>query len=497
MHRKGMKLLAGLLLAACALLTGAAAEEEPLYPIRKDGLWGYMNRAGETVIQPRWSAVYPFDGETALAVSRSASQLGERAGDTLIDRQGNEIIPPQPGLVIEEYPYAYRLRAAEGEGFYDKLSGFCLLPNASFRAADLWGEDGKGPVAVENEWGNTGYIDRRTGETVIPFRYSGESEMQCFRNGYALPAEEITTYDENGEVASIGLRYHLIDMTGREISFPEGVMPCGSPAFGRLAVARSERFGSGEEAYEVWKEGLGGTDGTVITVPCYDAVRGPDEEGMVCILQRTEEGEFLCGHMDCEGRVIVPPRYRIPTDGALPGYSFQCGYALFETDDLREGKSENKRNVILSADGREVFSFPVNGEDGRTYGFTRQARVMPGGLVWYAARNLQTSSEPDEKHTQYGLIRIDEDHAAFLTEPVFEAFGGSLKEWGSGEEAFSDGLYPVRQNGKWGYIDEQGAYGIRPAFDEASPFREGLALVQNGDKLAYIDTAGRTVWQED
>ena len=80
MHRKGTKLLAGLLLAACALLTSAAAEDEPLYPIRKDGLWGYMNRAGETVIQPRWSAVYPFDGETALAVSRSASQLGERAG---------------------------------------------------------------------------------------------------------------------------------------------------------------------------------------------------------------------------------------------------------------------------------------------------------------------------------------------------------------------------------------------------------------------------------
>ena len=35
--------------------TGGWAEEEPapnFYPIRENGLWGYMNRAGEVVIEP-------------------------------------------------------------------------------------------------------------------------------------------------------------------------------------------------------------------------------------------------------------------------------------------------------------------------------------------------------------------------------------------------------------------------------------------------------------
>lgn len=44
----------------------ALAEEKPLYPIRENGLWGYMNRQGETVIPAQWGQTWPFDGDTAL-----------------------------------------------------------------------------------------------------------------------------------------------------------------------------------------------------------------------------------------------------------------------------------------------------------------------------------------------------------------------------------------------------------------------------------------------
>ena len=40
----------------CLVALGVWAEEETataLYPIRENGLWGYMNRAGEVVIEPQ------------------------------------------------------------------------------------------------------------------------------------------------------------------------------------------------------------------------------------------------------------------------------------------------------------------------------------------------------------------------------------------------------------------------------------------------------------
>ena len=56
------------LLILCLLpgLAGAEAEDA-LYPIRENGLWGYMNRTGETVIAPQWEYAGLFsDGVAAV-----------------------------------------------------------------------------------------------------------------------------------------------------------------------------------------------------------------------------------------------------------------------------------------------------------------------------------------------------------------------------------------------------------------------------------------------
>ncbi|HEV2668337.1 MAG TPA: WG repeat-containing protein, partial [Blastocatellia bacterium] len=49
------------------------------------------------------------------------------------------------------------------------------------------------------------------------------------------------------------------------------------------------------------------------------------------------------------------------------------------------------------------------------------------------------------------------------------------------------GLYPVTQNGKWFYINRAGEIAIKPAFDDAHAFSDGLAAVQIGSKWGYID----------
>ena len=49
------------------------------------------------------------------------------------------------------------------------------------------------------------------------------------------------------------------------------------------------------------------------------------------------------------------------------------------------------------------------------------------------------------------------------------------------------------ERGKFGYIDETGRIAIKPQFDQAYPFTEGLAAVSIGSKLGFIDTAGKVV----
>ena len=51
-------------------------------------------------------------------------------------------------------------------------------------------------------------------------------------------------------------------------------------------------------------------------------------------------------------------------------------------------------------------------------------------------------------------------------------------------------LIPVRENFKWGYIDKTGKYVIKPEFDLAGYFAEGLAAACSGQKWGYIDKSG-------
>src|SRR5712692_378744 len=56
------------------------------------------------------------------------------------------------------------------------------------------------------------------------------------------------------------------------------------------------------------------------------------------------------------------------------------------------------------------------------------------------------------------------------------------------EEAFpySEGLAAVRVRGKWGYVNDKGNMIINPRFDLAAPFSEGSGLVVLSDKVGYV-----------
>ncbi|EAH9640326.1 WG repeat-containing protein, partial [Campylobacter coli] len=51
----------------------------------------------------------------------------------------------------------------------------------------------------------------------------------------------------------------------------------------------------------------------------------------------------------------------------------------------------------------------------------------------------------------------------------------------------------VKLNGKYGFIDKNGEFVIKPNFDDAWYFREGLAKVGLNGKYGFIDKSGKIV----
>ena len=518
----------------------ALAEEKPLYPIRENGLWGYMNRQGETVIPAQWGQTWPFDGDTALVSTFQHDMYMDIFGDGLIDRNGNYLIEPREHVLIENDRYAYRIcdeNEPDCEGFYDKASGFYLPPQPQYKYVMLWGEDGKGPVAVENAQGFTGYLDRTTGETAIPFRYTGDSDDVCFRNGYARPADEIIVVDAVGHELAMGTQMHLIDGLGRELTFENGISPISTVFNGRFIYSATNPvseetedqepddgdayLGNGEKIIPPYNSidaltgektempdwytssnedsfaglGIAAVDGTMLSEPNPDLwhIWEPDSDGMLCILADTESGS-LCGHMDLDGNVIVPPRYDILTGGSIPRYSFSNGYAVIEN--WEESDPDSSRWVILDTAGNEIFSRPGYGADDIRF-FLDDGGVLEDGLLWYSIKKTDETGG-HAWYGYFGLMKIQDGKAEFLTEPVFEQHIGGIiqSEDLSDRVDFAEGLHPVRINGQWGYINKRAEMVIQPVWDEAASFHDGLALVEKNGKLSYIDHDGSVVWQE-
>lgn len=58
---------------------------------------------------------------------------------------------------------------------------------------------------------------------------------------------------------------------------------------------------------------------------------------------------------------------------------------------------------------------------------------------------------------------------------------------------FNEGLAATRLNGKYGYIDAKGNWAIKPQFDFTYKFSDSLAMVRVGKLYAWIDKKGKQV----
>ncbi|MEE9252568.1 MAG: WG repeat-containing protein [Thermodesulfobacteriota bacterium] len=74
---------------------------------------------------------------------------------------------------------------------------------------------------------------------------------------------------------------------------------------------------------------------------------------------------------------------------------------------------------------------------------------------------------------------------------VFSFFIAQSTSGGEKERA----LFPIEKDGKWGYILKTGSIAVEPRFDDMWQFTNGLAHVEVGGKIDYIDKRGGYVWK--
>lgn len=55
---------------------------------------------------------------------------------------------------------------------------------------------------------------------------------------------------------------------------------------------------------------------------------------------------------------------------------------------------------------------------------------------------------------------------------------------------YSEGTFPIQENGKWGYVDIRGKYIIKPQYDLVNGFQYGVASVTKDGKTGVIRKDG-------
>ncbi len=463
-------------IALCLLPLCGQAADDALYPIRENGLWGYMDRAGEVVIEPQWDEADLFDRGVAVVFNNTGDHEEKVF---LIDETGQEIIDP-----AWEYRHGDVFYDPEtGKfGYYDRNTGFLHEPAYdelfSYGTADeefLFVAEYASMEVEEDDYRplNYGVIRKSDGKVIIPISYDGLYDDIGFSEGFFLVAHEIHGRSSDSDY---GPEYHLFDQNGTEILFPEGIMPYSLPHEGVLTIMRKLTDEEKPLYPSSWGQvfGLAKPDGTIVKAPCFDYVFSASN-GMVCFFQAQRNG-----WMDLTGEVIIPPVYELWSGGPLPEEHYYNDHLVLEDE-------ATERFVLLDRNGTELYSVPQE-QNGIIYRFSW---VMSDRCFW--------QSVTKDNVTRYQLMKIRNGQVLSVTEPVFEAVDFSCfpdSFYWNDETKLADDPLPVRINGKCGFISTEGDIIISPDYDAVTPFYCGLAMAEQDGRLRYIDCDGTVVWEE-
>ena len=229
------------------------------------------------------------------------------------------------------------------------------------------------------------------------------------------------------------------------------------------------------------------TSGAWVTQPIFRSLSASDGPNGLLLGQK-EPAEGL-GFYDRSGNLVLGPYFL--------AFSFAQGRARVKTG-VRSGSDD----WIIDASGTLLPKKPVV-LDGIRFSDGMIA-IRQDRKLGYMDLDGNIAIEP--RYDQggafaEGLAAVQsEGHWSFIdkTGAVTTEFPGGI----AFAEPLSDGLSLVsadrdQPGRKFGYVDRNGHWAIKPAWDDAEPFHEGLAYVGiwKDARVAYIDHKGRSIWE--
>ncbi|MBT1704010.1 WG repeat-containing protein [Chryseosolibacter indicus] len=439
--------------------------------------YGYITKEGKTAFKQQFKSVSSFNAEGYAIVSTEK-------GTGLIDTKGYFVIKPhldiqqvEQGLVI--------YRGADGYGVKD-LKTLKDIITPSHTEVSLAGN----LIRIREAGATLGYINKDGAFSIAPQFNSAWN----FENGKAKVGlnEKIVYIDKTGKVlgdvpieeqpyysGNSSALYTWVDEKGK-FGFQKS-------ATGELAIPATFDFAANYEgelarvnigatlneenyAYYGGKWGLIDATGKAIIAPSYELIlpfrkgialvnAGGDANYTLCEADCDEEIYYSCaggkwGLLNDKGSLIIEPEY----DNIIP---FGDNYLVLE----------GERYGLINAEGSKLYPASLNvslGEEGsvQTLYDTKYIRAFENGKAGIIDNNGKWILKP-----QYEDILFSEDSST----------------------PYVEGTVLVRNNNKWGAVNEAGVLLIPIVYDEIRPFSNGLAGIKKNEKWGFINKSNQIV----
>lgn len=476
------------------------AREALLYV--EGGKWGYIDSLGRPVLSARYDYAEPFANGVGIVSCEAKWGLVGRNGTELIACRYDELdfLENSGGKVLRLYVEEPKF------GLIDTLGR--LRIGTMFTDIGAFSE---GLLAVRTEQG-WAFADTR-GEVVIPG-----------------PFEEVRGFSEGLAAVRRGKNWGYIDRSGRDVidpvysrvgNFSNGrawvydgravgyIRPDGSFAippqfqrahdfaFARARVVVDNKYGlidtsgnwvqkpkfielSAYAAPGLAVASLGGRtprqlvvdlSGNAVTSTAYREI-GPMEEGLAWV--RDQRGY---GFIDETGTEVIPTRFS-------KAGNFSEGLAMVQ-EDGRCGYVNRSGELVIPCEYSRCQEF----SGGRAVVYRGLKRA---GIVDRAGNQLvEPSLDRLLKFREgRGLMKDDRARFYYITEQA-GLYDGYYEE----ATAFRNGLALVRIDGKWGVINHRGIEVIAPKYDRIEDFENGYAKVKIAGYTGLCDLNGNLLVQ--
>lgn len=197
-------------------------------------------------------------------------------------------------------------------------------------------------------------------------------------------------------------------------------------------------------------------------------------EGLLPILRNSR-----VGYVNLQGREVIPPIYDTINEGGSFARAASDGKIVVKRDG-QFGVINGKNQTIVP------FSKAISNIDNFNNG---HAKVYKGKAVsWVNSDGNPTADPTKPRATSSAASAVSNPK----NPPENIAVNQNTQKPAPPKAPFTT-LQAHQQDGRWGFVDDDGTIMITYSFDEARPFSEGLAAVRIADEWGFLNLGGDLV----